>query len=452
MRPKSAIAVFSTLGKSPYTKTPIPALRIRHQPRPFLGPLPQQKKEPEDSMYSSTKDTESSLRDLQIQVKTLEDQLKKVTQERDKLAQVQKVKALSLGKVYRALWKRLLQSQWDKRTLKTLLLEKLKGRTRTQVETVLKELGLKGKETTALLDSLYQDSQLNAEKLITGLKKYQPVPLYEDITPHIQHLCRHFALRNVSRTDFETTFRSSLPASCPQETAIACLISPDFGLSTLVAKRVVNVLWKGEVSVHVKELELGVLPEWERLEDVVKLARLHMAANNHHLWEVPRHIPIPLTAAGLEQALIKDFGLNADQSALLSAHLFPDSTTRSITTLSAVLAPAWLTASELEIPKRLEELASYMDEGILCKIGEMTTAVCHQYISLSEFETRCEQEFKQQLTREQRAALELFCFGNTHIPDALCFGALESAIATSREDMLKPEVIAPTQPPDIDRD
>ena len=102
MRPKSAIAVFSTLGKSPYTKTPIPALRIRHQPRPFLGPLPQQKKEPEDSMYSSTKDTESSLRDLQIQVKTLEDQLKKVTQERDKLAQVQKVKALSLGKVYRA--------------------------------------------------------------------------------------------------------------------------------------------------------------------------------------------------------------------------------------------------------------------------------------------------------------------------------------------------------------
>lgn len=450
MRPVSAKATLFAVEKSPYMKNAVPMLHIRSKPRyPFLNPAKKQ----EDSLYSSTKDTDSTLKDLQAQVKTLEDQLKKVTQERDKLMQHQKAnnsKVPNLGKVYRALWKRLLHSQRDQKTIKTMLLEELKGTTRIQAEVVLKELGLKGKETAALLDSLYQDSQFDAEKFSAGLKKYQPIPLYEDIQLHIQQLCRHFALRNLSRTDFETTFRSHLPASCPQETAITCLTSPDFGLPTLVAKRVVNYLWKGELSMQVKELELEELPEWERLEDVVKRARLHLATNNQHLWEVPKHIPIPLTAERLEKALIKDFGLNPNQSGLLTAYLFPESSARPISTLSDMLAPAWMTPSELEIPKRLEELANYMDEDTLCQIGEMTTAVNSQYISLSEFETRCEQTFQTKLTNEQRAALELFCFEKTDLPGALCFSALFSAISAERSKMLEPLVIAPTQAFDIE--
>jgi hypothetical protein len=451
VRPKSAAPVLTSIANSPYRgKIAIPLLRFRRTPHP-RGPWQPSspKKKLEDIAHSSTKDSETSINDLQEQVKTLKEQLQKITQERDRLAaQIVKPrgsKLPSLVKVYRTLWKRLLKSQWDPQTLKTQLLSRLKDKTRPQAEIILKELKLKSRNITALLDNCYSDDYFDVGRLSADLKKYQPMNLHEDVVSHIQHLCFHFALRNLSRADFIAALDSGLPADCQQSEATSFLTSPELGLPVLVAKPIVNFWWKGETSALVKKLNMEVIPEWERLEEVIKRVRFHLAISDKHLPEVCKFIHVPLTPARLKEAAGTHFGLNEYQSSLLIAHFFPDPAARAITALSTALAPAWLTRSELDIEERLAELANYMNETTLCQIGEMTKPVSEDYISLSHFESLCEEEFKRQFTPEQRAALELFCFEKTHKLDALSFKDFQSAVSGNS---LKVTNIDPVQPLD----
>lgn len=447
VRPKSAAPVLTSIANSPY-RSPLLRFRRIHHPRgPWRPSSPQKKLE--DIAHSSTKDSESSINDLQEQVKTLKEELQKMTQERDRLAaQIVKPrgsKLPSLVKVYPALWKRLLESQWDPKTLKTQLLSRLKDKTRPQAEIILKELKLKRRNIAALLDKYYSDDRFDADKFSADLKKYQPMNLYEDVVSHIQRLCFHFALRNLSRADFIAALNSGLPSECQQSEATSFLTSPELGLPVLVTKPIVNFWWKGERSALVAELNMEVIPEWERLEEVIKGVRFHLAISDKHLSEVCKFIHIPLTPARLREAAGTHFGLNEYQSSLLIAHFFPDPAAHAIHTLSTVLAPAWLTRSELGIEGRLAELANYMDETTLCQIGERTQPVSADYISLSHFESLCEQTFNRQFTPEQRAALELFCFEKTHKLDALSFKDFQSAVS---DDSLKVTNIDPVQPLD----
>lgn len=452
VRPKSAAPALTSIANSPYRgRIAIPLLRLRRKlPLTRVPGQPSSpKKKPDDTVHSSTKDSETSINNLQAQVKTLEEQLRNITQERDRLsAQLMKPrgsKSPSLVKVYRTLWKRLLESQWDQKTLKMQLLSRLKDKTRLQVETVLKELKLKSRNIAALLGICYSDDRFDVDKLSADLKKYQPMTLHEDVVSHISHLCFQLALRNLSRADFIATFHSSLPAYCQQNEATSFLTNPDIGLSVLVAKPIVNFWWKGETSAHVNQLDMDVLPEWELLEEVIKRARLHLAISDIHLSEVCKFIHIPLTPARLKEAAGTHFGLNEHQSSLLTAHFFPNPSAHAITTLSTTLAPAWMTRSELDLDERLAELAMYMDEMALCQIGEITTPVSMDYLSLSHFEKLCEEMFKRQFTKEQKAALELFCFEKTGMLDALCFKDFQSAV---RCNALRVVNIDPEQPLD----
>jgi len=315
------------------------------------------------------------------------------------------------------------------------------------MNTLLRDLGLKGKDIMALLESVVIADQLDTEKLSRSLEKYQPFPLYEDVEVHIQHLRCRLALRNLSHTDLQTTLISRLPASCQQEEAIHFLTSLDLNIRSLAAKRVVNFLWKGEMTIQISDLDLSVLPTWERLDDIIKRMRLHLAANNQHLADVSRLIPIPLTAIGLDKALFRSFGLNTEQSFIIVSHLFPNPTAHSVTHLSTILAPPWMTQSELEIPKRLEELALYMDTNTLSQIGEMTIPVSNEYISLIDFEVRCEQTFQRHFTSEQKAALELLCYEDTRMLDALSLSHFHCAL---RDVMLKLGDFPPVPPLDLE--